>query len=123
MQNEHNNALNGDTDLDKKIVKLFELNELYEDLILWIITSSSVGKVTFGLVRNVKSADFLEGNSKIAWNRLVSNYASHAAFSWLKLESELHNGKFELIEKDPDEWISNLSELRIYRGKFGLKLV
>ena len=38
-------------------------------------TSSSVGKVAFRLVRNEKSADFLKGNGKIAWDRLVSKYA------------------------------------------------
>ena len=73
MQEEYENALEGDDDLDKKIVKLGELNELaYEDLILSINTSYSVGKVAFRLVKNAKSEDFLEGNCKVAWDRLVS---------------------------------------------------
>ena len=59
--------------LYKKIVKLGELNEVAcEDLILSINTSSFVCKVAFGLVRNAKSADFLEGNCKIALERLIS---------------------------------------------------
>ena len=50
-----------------KIVKLGELNKLaYEDLILSINTSSSVGKVMFGLAKNAKSEDFPEGNCKVA---------------------------------------------------------
>ena len=50
MQNEYDNALKGGMDLDTKIIKLGELNELaYEDFILSIKTSSSVGKVAFGL--------------------------------------------------------------------------
>ena len=72
-QDEYNKALEGDTVLDKKIVKLCELNELvYENLILSITTSSSVGKIVFGLVNNAKSKEFLEGIYKVAWDRLVS---------------------------------------------------
>ena len=45
-QDEYENALKGDTDLNKKILKLGELNELtYKDLILSINTSSSVGEL------------------------------------------------------------------------------
>ena len=76
MQGEYENALEGDEDLDKRIVKLGELNKLvYEDLILSINTSSSVSKVVFGLVKNAKSEDFLEGNCKVEWDRLVRKYA------------------------------------------------
>ena len=49
-----------------------ELNKLAQDLILSMDTSSSEGKVAFGLVRNVKSVKFPEGNCKITWDRLVS---------------------------------------------------
>ena len=53
MQEEYEIALEGDEDINKRIVNLSELNELtYEDSILLINTSSSVGKVTFGLVKN-----------------------------------------------------------------------
>ena len=51
MQDEYEHALEGDTDLSKNTVKMGELNELADkDLILSINTSSSVGKVAFGLV-------------------------------------------------------------------------
>ena len=60
----------------------------------------------------MKSADFFEGNFKIAWDRLVSEYAPHKASSLLKLKIEFHNNKLELVEKDPDDWISNLEGLR-----------
>ena len=47
-QDEYQNALEGVMDLNKKILKLSELNELaYKDLILLISTSSSVEKVAF----------------------------------------------------------------------------
>ena len=62
-QNKYENVMEGDTDLNKKIIKLGELNELsHKDLILWINTSFPVGRVAFGLVRNAKSADFPEEN-------------------------------------------------------------
>ena len=58
-QDEYKNALEVDIDLEKKIIKLGELNELAcEDLILSTNTRFSVGKVAFGLVKNAKSEDF-----------------------------------------------------------------
>ena len=73
MQEKYSSALERDEDLDKKTAKLGELNEFaYEDLILLINISSSVGKVALGLVKNAKSEDFLERNCKMAWDRLVS---------------------------------------------------
>ena len=104
MQDEYENAVEGDTDLDEKVVKLGEWNELaYEDLILSINVSSSIGKVMLGKVKKAKSEDFLEENCKVAWDRLVSKYALHTASSLLQLKSEFHNNKLESIEKDPDE--------------------
>ena len=121
MQVEDESVLEGDEDFDKKIVKLGELNELaYEDLILWINTSSSVGRVVFGLVKNAKS-EFLEGNCKVAWDRLVTKYALHTASSLLKLKSEFHNSKLESIDKDPKEWISHLEGPRNWMNQFGQK--
>ena len=58
-QDEYESALEGNEDLDKKIVKLGELKKLaYEDLILCINPSSSLGKVAFGFMKNAKSEDF-----------------------------------------------------------------
>ena len=68
---------------------------IYGDLILSITTSFSVGKVTFGLVKNAKSAAFTDENFKVAWDRLVIKYAQHTASSLLKLKSKFHNRKFE----------------------------
>ena len=100
--------LEEDTDLNKRIIKLGELNKLaYEDLIVAINTSSSVWKVAFGLVKNAKSEDYSEGNSKVAWDRLVSKYASQTAMSMLNLKSEFYNSKLQSIDKDPNEWISH----------------
>ena len=97
-----------------KIVKLGESNKIaYEDLILSINTTFFVGKVAFGLVTNSKSEHFLEGNSKIAWDRLVSEYVPHTALSLLKLKSEFHNSKLQSMKKVPKEWILHLEGLQI----------
>ena len=110
-QDEHEEALEGDNNLNKKIVKLGELNELAnEDLILSINTSSSSGKA-FDLVKNTKSDDFVEGNCEVAWDRLVSKYALHTAMSLPKLKSEFHNSKLDSVDKDPNEWITHLEDL------------
>ena len=69
--------------------------------------------MAFGLVRNAKGADFSERNCKITWDMLVSKYALHTASSLLNFKSEFHDRKLESIEKNPDEWISNLEGLRI----------
>ena len=114
--------LEGDDDLDKKIVKLGELNELaHEDLILSINTSSSVGKVAFGLVKNAKSEVFPEGNCKVGWDRLVSKYVPHTASSLLKLKSKFYNSKLNSIDKDLDKWISHLNGLQIQMSEFRQK--
>ena len=65
-QDKYENALIGNIDLDKKILKLSELNKLaYEDLILSINTSSSVGKVEFGLVRKQRVQIFCKGTTRL----------------------------------------------------------
>ena len=49
MQDEYKSALDGNIDLDRKIVKLGELNELaYENLTFSINTSYSVEKLAYG---------------------------------------------------------------------------
>ena len=119
---EYKNALKGDMDLPKKMEKIGELNELaYEVLILLINNTFSIGKVAFGLGRNAKNADFPKKNSKIAWDRLVSKYALCTTSHLLKLKSKFNNSKLDSMEKDLDEWISNLEGLQIWVNEFVLK--
>ena len=55
MQEEYEDTQEDDMDLDKKAVKLGEINELAdEDLILSIKTSYALGKAVFGLMMNEK---------------------------------------------------------------------
>ena len=69
----------------------------YENSILSINSTSSIGKVASGMIQNAKSADFPVRKCKIAWDRLVTKYAPHTALSLLKLKCKFHNSKLELI--------------------------
>ena len=63
-------------DGDEDIQKLAALNEeAYEELVLCIDHTKKMGRVAFSLVKNSKSADYPEGNCKIAWDRLTAKYA------------------------------------------------
>ena len=66
-------------------------------------------------MENFEIADFSKGNCKIMWDRLVSKYAPHTALSLF------HNSKLESMDKDPDEWTSNLEGLQICMNEFNLK--
>ena len=74
--------------------------------------------MAFGVVRNAKNADFLEGNYKIAWDWLINKCVPHMASSLLKLKIEFHNNKLKSIKKVPVRWILNLEGLRIHMGDF-----
>ena len=69
-----------------------------------------------------KSLEFPKCNCKLASDMLVNKYAPFTASSLLKLKSEFHNSKLDLIEKDTGEWISNLEGLQIWMTEFGLKI-
>ena len=89
MQEKYEDALESKTDLDKKIVKPGNLNELaHENLMLWVNTSSTVKNIAFGLVQNAKSLEFPDSNCKLAWDRLINKYTSNTISSLLKLKSE-----------------------------------
>ena len=54
----------GESDSDKKVTVVDELNKLgYEDLILSINGESMVGRVAYNLVKNCKTPDFLKATA------------------------------------------------------------
>ena len=70
--------------------------------------NSSVWKVVFGHVRNVKCLEFPQKNLTIAWDRLINKYDLQSASSLFKQKSELN-------KKVGDDW-----ERSIWVGlKFG----
>ena len=73
-QDEYDNTIKCETDLDKKVVKLGDLNELaYKNLILSMNINSSVRNVACRLIQKAKSLEFVEGNGKNALDRLVKS--------------------------------------------------
>ena len=101
------------TDSAKKttLEKNAELNVLaYEELILSMDISKPTGKIAYKLIDNCKTDDFPEGNSALAWKKLMSKYAPTTAPSLCKLEREFHNSKLD-INKDPEEWIIELETI------------
>ena len=97
----------------KTTIALAKLNrQAYMDLILSIDHKSSRGKVAFRLVKNCKSAEYPEGNCKLAWSRLVAKYAPKSTPSLLKLKKKYENSKLTKVVRDPDEWISELEGIR-----------
>ena len=65
MQNEINDALEGDKDLDKKIYASDLNGVAQEDFILPINNNYSMGNVAFGLVQNAKVLTFLRKTAKL----------------------------------------------------------
>ena len=65
--------------------------------------------MAFKLVMNCKrEPDFQEGNCHLAWDRLVTKYEPYTATSNLNLKNRFENSALVSIDKDPDEWISEL---------------
>ena len=101
------------TDKNKEVILIGDLNEeAYEELVLCMDHTTDLGRVAFSLVKNSKSADYPEGNCKIAWDRLMAKYAPKTAPSLLKLKKKFANSRLVDLEKNPDEWITELEGFR-----------
>jgi len=101
------------TDNDKKTIENYRLNEkAYEDLLLSIDGETKTGKVAFNLIDNAVTSANPEGDSKIAWDRLITIYAPKTAPSYIQLKKEFANSKLKSAVHNPDEWITDLEFLR-----------
>ena len=98
---------------DKKIIENYKLNEkTYEDLLLSIDSETKTGKVAFNLVDNAVTTANPEGDSKIAWDCLINEYASKTAPSYIQLKKDFANIKLKSATHNPDDWITELEFLR-----------
>ena len=101
------------TDSDTATIKLGQLNEeAYKDLILSINTTMKQGRVAFSLVKNSKTTQYLEGNCKLTWDRLTTMDAPKTAPSLLKLKKKFASSILEDLDRNPDEFITELEGLR-----------
>ena len=80
-QDEYDSAEAGNSDHNKAIVLVGQMNEVaYEGIILSVYYKTKDGNVAFKLVKNCKrEPDFPEGNCHLAWDRLVAKYEPHTA--------------------------------------------
>ena len=109
----------GETNIEeKKTVRLWQLNELaFEDILLSINGTTKQGKIAFNLVDNCSTEEQPEGNSKLAWDRLVHKYAPKTAPSYIQLKKDFANSKLTSVDTDPDEWMTDLECLRSEMNK------
>ena len=85
----------------------------YEELLLSIDGTKSSGRVAFNIVKLAKTDDLPEGDAALAWKRLVNKYATKSAPSLMALKSEFTNSKLKSKKHDPDEWLTELEDLRM----------
>ena len=80
-------ALTSHTAESMKTVEAYKANEIaYENILLSISGDTKTGKVAFNLVDNCVTADQPDGNSKLAWERLVHKYAPKTIPSYIQLK-------------------------------------
>jgi len=78
------------------------------DLMLSMNSVSNRGKIVFRLVKNSRSSEYPEGNSRLAWKRLNSKFASKTSATLLMWKKKFENSRLQDPEDDPDDWISEL---------------
>jgi len=101
-----------ESDVDQ--LRLRRANEMaYEELLLSIDGTKSSGRVAFNIVKLAKTDELPEGDAALAWKRLVNKYATKSAPSLMALKSEFTNSKLKSKKHDPDEWLTELEDLRM----------
>ena len=104
----------GTCEEDQETVRLGALNELaFEDLILCIQADTKAGRVAFNLVKNCKTDDHPEGNFCLAWTRLGNKFCPKTAPTYVSLKKDFTNSSLVSSDEDPDEWITELENLRV----------
>ena len=89
-----------------------DLNILvYNDLIL-----SCQEDIAFGIVDESVSAEFPDGDARLAWKNLLARYEPNTGAVKVQLKQEFHLMKLESADEDPDPWLTSL-ELKRRRLK------
>ena len=72
------------------------MNEtVYTEIILSIDVTTSIGKITFNLVKRIRRKEYVEGNAVLAWDRLKNNYEPISAPSMVKLEEQFRESSLK----------------------------
>lgn len=85
--------------------------QVYNDLIL-----SCQDDITFGIVDESISKDFLDGDARLAWKNLQAKFEPSTGAAKVQLKQEFHQLKLTSVDEDPDAWITQL-ELKRRRLK------
>ena len=81
-----------------------DLNILvYNDLIL-----SCQEDIAFGIVDESVSAEFPDGDARLAWKNLLARYEPNTGAMKVQLKQEFHLMKLESADEDPDPWLTSL---------------
>ena len=85
-----------------------KMNKLaYNELIL-----ACTDKIAFGIVKNAKTEDLKRGDAKMAWERLKTRYEPNTGTELLALNKEYMSMELDDLKKDPEDFITDLDELR-----------
>lgn len=96
---------------DKDILRRHEKNvECFNILVISMDASTRQGKLAFHLVITCKKPEYPQGNSKSAFDKLVSKYAPKNTQTELSLRKQLANTRLNLGE-DPDEFMMKIEVL------------
>ena len=85
--------------------------QAYNDLIL-----SCQEDITFGIIDESISADFPDGDARLAWKNLQDKFEPNTGAAKVQLKQEFHQLKLSSVEEDPDVWLTQL-ELKRRRLK------
>jgi hypothetical protein len=85
--------------------------QVYNDLIL-----SCQDDISFGIVDESISTDFVDGDARLAWKNLQEKVEPSTGAAKVQLKQEFHQLKLTSVDEDPDAWITQL-ELKRRRLK------
>jgi hypothetical protein len=87
-------------------------DDCFEDLLLGIDGEKKSGRVAFQIVRSSKTTNNPSGHCSLAWTKLHNKFVAKTAPSLLKLKKKFATSKLKKKESDPDEWITDLEDIR-----------
>ena len=98
---------------EKEKIRITNLNkEAFEELIWSIDTSTAAGKVTFLIIKRCNTKNYPNENAQKDWKWLCDKYIDKGAPTLIKIKRKFANSRLKKNTKDPDEWITELEELR-----------
>ena len=95
-------SLNND---DKDLLERHEKNvECFNMLLISMDASKHAGRLAFYLVNTCKRPEYPKGNSKLAWDKLISKYAPKNVQTELSLRKKFANTRLDM-NSDPDDFM------------------